>query len=131
MITEQNYGTGRRKTSTARVYLRPGKGKFTINGRSFDEHFGNRPALEALVKQPLRDTHTLSKYDILVTVRGGGPSGQAGAIRHGISRALVDANPALRPQLKREGHLTRDPRMKERKKYGLHKARRAHQFSKR
>ena len=130
-MSQIQYATGRRKTSKARVFLSPGSGEITVNGRSLEEHFGNRPALEALIKQPLRDTHTLSKYDILVTVRGGGPSGQAGAIRHGISRALVDANPALRPQLKREGHLTRDPRMKERKKYGLHKARRAHQFSKR
>ncbi len=131
MDTEQYHGTGRRKTSTARVYLRPGKGKFTVNGRTFEQHFGRRPRAEAVAKEPLKETHTLTKYDVLVNVKGGGPNGQAGAIRHGISRALVEANPALRAQLKKAGCLTRDPRMKERKKYGLHGARRAHQFSKR
>lgn len=131
MITEQSYGTGRRKTATARVYLRPGKGKITVNGKTFEEYFGNTPDIEAHIKQPLKETHTVSKYDILVNVNGGGISGQAGAIRHGIARALCEANPALRTQLKSMGFLTRDPRMTERKKYGLHKARRAHQFSKR
>lgn len=131
MSIEQYYGTGRRKTSTARVFLRPGKGKFIVNKKPFEQYFGPSPSLEHIAKQPLKETHTLTKYDVLVTVRGGGISGQAGAIRHGIARALVEANPALRPQLKKAGFLTRDPRMKERKKYGLHKARRATQYSKR
>lgn len=130
-IVEQHLGTGRRKTATARVYLRPGKGVITVNGKPFAEYFGNRPHLEAMVKAPLAATNNLTKFDVLVNVRGGGPSGQAGAIRHGISRALLDFNSGLRPTLKKGGHLTRDPRMKERKKYGLHAARRAHQFSKR
>jgi len=102
-----------------------------VNQKALEEHFGRQPAIEFVVKQPLKETQTLTKYDVVVTVKGGGPNGQAGAIRHGIARALVEANPALRTQLKIAGFLTRDPRMKERKKYGLHKARRAHQFSKR
>jgi small subunit ribosomal protein S9 len=131
MPLDQYLGTGRRKSATARVYLRPGKGKITVNHKALEEHFGRQPAIEFVVKQPLKETQTLTKYDVVVTVKGGGPNGQAGAIRHGIARALVEANPALRTQLKIAGFLTRDPRMKERKKYGLHKARRAHQFSKR
>jgi small subunit ribosomal protein S9 len=129
--TEQFNGVGRRKTSTARVYLRPGKGEFKINGRSFEGHFGKRPTVEKVVHEPLVAVDAQSKWDVIVTVRGGGPIGQAGAIRHGIARALVQSNPDLRGTLRRHGLLTRDPRMKERKKYGLHKARRAHQFSKR
>ncbi|MFH0792860.1 MAG: 30S ribosomal protein S9 [bacterium] len=131
MATEQYYGTGRRKTSTARVYLRPGKGKMTVNGDIWNKYFGERPILEQIMKQPLKDTHTLTKYDILVTVGGGGTVGQVGAIRHGIARALLQANPALRLTLKKAGYLTRDPRMKERKKYGQKGARKRFQFSKR
>jgi small subunit ribosomal protein S9 len=131
MILEQHIAVGRRKTATARVYLRPGKGKFTVNGDTIQAHFGDRPIVEQIIKQPLKDTHTLTKYDVTVTVRGGGVLGQAGAIRHGIARALIDANPALRPALKRAGFLTRDPRMKERKKYGQKGARKRFQFSKR
>jgi small subunit ribosomal protein S9 len=130
-MLEQNYGTGRRKSSTARVFLRPGSGAFTINGKTYADYFGNRPMVEELVNQPFKETNTAGKYDVVINVTGGGPVGQAGAIRHGISRALCDANPALRAALKRAGFLTRDPRMKERKKDGLHAARRAHQFSKR
>lgn len=131
MALEQYYGTGRRKTSVARVFLRPGKGKLTVNKKPFTGYFGERPDVEELIKTPLKLTHTLTKYDILVTVTGGGSMGQAEAIRHGISRALIEANPALRPTLKAEGFLTRDPRMKERKKYGHKKARKSFQFSKR
>jgi len=131
MATEQYYGTGRRKSSTARVYLRPGKGKMTVNGDIWNKYFGERPILEQIMKQPLKDTHTLTKYDILVTVGGGGTVGQVGAIRHGIARALLQANPALRLTLKKAGYLTRDPRMKERKKYGQKGARKRFQFSKR
>ncbi|MCX7718009.1 MAG: 30S ribosomal protein S9 [Candidatus Sumerlaeaceae bacterium] len=131
MILEQHIAVGRRKTATARVYLRPGKGKFTVNGDTIQAYFGDRPIVEQIIKQPLKDTHTLTKYDVTVTVRGGGILGQAGAIRHGIARALIDANPALRPALKRAGFLTRDPRMKERKKYGQKGARKRFQFSKR
>jgi small subunit ribosomal protein S9 len=131
MAIEQFYGTGRRKTSTARVYLRPGKGKIEVNGATWDAYFGVQPALEAIIKQPLKETHTLSKYDIKINVAGGGKVGQAGAIRHGIARALIQANPALRPALKKAGFLTRDPRMKERKKYGQKGARKRFQFSKR
>lgn len=128
---EQYYGTGRRKTATARVYLRPGKGKLTVNGEVWTRYFGERPMIEQVIKQPLRETHTVSKYDVLVNVKGGGTMGQAGAIRHGIARALLQANPALRSSLKRAGLLTRDPRMKERKKYGQKGARKRFQFSKR
>ena len=128
---EQYYGTGRRKTSVARVYLRPGKGKMIVNGQPFEEYFGKRSILEMIVKQPLKETHTLSKYDILVNVNGGGINGQAGAIRHGIARALLQVNQSFREALKKAGFLTRDSRMKERKKYGQRGARARYQFSKR
>lgn len=124
------YGTGRRKKSIARVYLVPGKGDITINKRSIDEYFGLE-TLKVIVRQPLTATETADKFDVIVNVRGGGYTGQAGAIRHGIARALLEADPEFRPALKKAGYLTRDPRMKERKKYGLKKARRAPQFSKR
>ena len=122
------YGTGRRKSSIARVYLVPGTGKITINKRSIDEYFGLE-TLKVIVRQPLVATETTDKYDVIVNVHGGGYTGQAGAIRHGISRALLQADADFRPTLKKEGFLTRDPRMKERKKYGLKAARRAPQFS--
>lgn len=124
------YGTGRRKTSVARVRLVPGEGNVTINGRTIDEYFGIK-TLDLIVKQPLNLTDTLDKYDVIAKVEGGGPSGQAGAIRHGISRALLELDTDLRPALKKAGFLTRDPREKERRKYGLKKARKASQFSKR
>ena len=125
------YGTGRRKSSVARVHLIPnGTGAVTINGRDIDDYFGLE-TLKLIVRQPLVATGTVGKVDIEATVAGGGVSGQAGAIRHGISRALLQYNEELRPVLKKAGLLTRDPRMKERKKYGLKKARRAPQFSKR
>ena len=124
------YGTGRRKKSIARVYLVPGTGNITINKRSIDEYFGLE-TLKVTVRQPLVATETLDKFDVLVNVHGGGTTGQAGAIRHGISRALLHADAEFRPVLKKAGFLTRDPRMKERKKYGLKAARRAPQFSKR
>jgi small subunit ribosomal protein S9 len=124
------YGTGRRKKSIARVYLVPGKGNITINKRSIDEYLGLE-TLKVIVRQPMVATDTVDKYDVLVNVRGGGYTGQAGAIRHGIARALLQADPEFRPILKKAGYLTRDPRMKERKKYGLKAARRAPQFSKR
>jgi small subunit ribosomal protein S9 len=128
---EQFTATGRRKTSTARVYLRPGKGKLTINNEPWNKYFGERPMLEAIMRQPLKETHTVTKYDIVVNVKGGGHVGQVGAIRHGIARALAKANPASRPDLKKAGFLTRDSRMKERKKYGQPGARKRFQFSKR
>jgi len=124
------YGTGRRKTSTARVHIRQGTGQITVNNRPIDEYFGNE-VLKMIIKQPLSLTETNDKFDILVTVDGGGPSGQAGAIRHGISRALQVYNTELRKRLKKAGLLTRDPRMKERKKYGQKGARARFQFSKR
>ena len=124
------YGTGRRKSSVARVRLVEGNGKITINGKDIDEFFGLE-TLKVIVRQPLTVTNTTSKYDVICTVKGGGFTGQAGAIRHGIARALNEANQEYRPALKSNGFLTRDPRMKERKKYGLKKARRAPQFSKR
>ena len=124
------YGTGRRKKSIARVYLVPGTGNITINKRSIDEYFGLE-TLKVTVRQPLTATETLDKFDVLVNVHGGGTTGQAGAIRHGISRALLHADAEYRPVLKKAGFLTRDPRMKERKKPGLKGARRAPQFSKR
>ena len=124
------YGTGRRKKSIARVYLVPGKGNITINKRTIDEYFGLE-TLKVIVRQPLVATETADKYDVLVNVKGGGYTGQAGAIRHGISRALLNVDADFRPVLKKAGFLTRDPRMKERKKYGLKSARRAPQFSKR
>ena len=123
-------GTGRRKKSIARVRLVEGKGEITVNGQKLDEYFGTE-ILKVIVKQPLTATNTVSKYDIICRVQGGGYTGQAGAIRHGIARALVEANSEYKPALKSNGFLTRDPRMKERKKYGLKKARRAPQFSKR
>ena len=130
MAKERFYGTGRRKKSIARVYLVPGTGKVTINKRDIDEYFGLE-TLKLIVRQPLAATQTADKFDVLVNVRGGGPTGQAGAIRHGISRALLQADAEFRPTLKAAGFLTRDPRMKERKKPGLKAARRAPQFSKR
>ena len=124
------YGTGRRNSSIARVYLVPGNGNVTINKRSIDEYFGLE-TLKVIVRQPLTATDTADKFDVLVNVKGGGYTGQAGAIRHGIARALLEADADFRPVLKKAGFLTRDPRMKERKKYGLKAARRAPQFSKR
>ena len=124
------YGTGRRKSSIARVYLVPGSGKVIINKKDMDEYFGLE-TLKIIVRQPLEATNTADKYDVKVNVRGGGFTGQAGAIRHGIARALLTVDADYRPTLKKAGYLTRDPRMKERKKYGLKKARRAPQFSKR
>lgn len=124
------YGTGRRKKSIARVYLVPGKGNIVINKRSIDEYFGLE-TLKVIVRQPLTATETTERYDVLVNVHGGGYTGQAGAIRHGIARALLQVDSEYRPTLKKAGYLTRDPRMKERKKYGLKAARRAPQFSKR
>ncbi len=124
------YGTGRRKSSVARVYLVPGTGKITINKRDIDEYLGLE-TLKVVVRQPLELTGTVGKFDVLVNVKGGGYTGQAGAIRHGISRALLEVDAEYRPTLKAAGFLTRDPRMKERKKYGLKAARRAPQFSKR
>ena len=124
------HGTGRRKKSIARVYLTPGKGNIVINKRSIDEYFGLE-TLKVIVRQPLAATDTADKFDILVNVKGGGYTGQAGAIRHGIARALLNVDADYRPVLKKAGYLTRDPRMKERKKYGLKAARRAPQFSKR
>ncbi len=130
MAKARYYGTGRRKSSIARVYLVPGTGKVTINKREMDSYFGLE-TLKLIVRQPLAITETQDKFDVLVNVRGGGFTGQAGAIRHGISRALLQADADYRPALKKAGFLTRDPRMKERKKYGLKAARRAPQFSKR
>lgn len=130
MAHVQYYGTGRRKSSVARVRLVPGNGKITINERDIEEYIPYE-TLREVVRQPLKLTETLGSYDVLVNVKGGGYSGQAGAIRHGIARALLEVDPDFRPALKRAGFLTRDPRKKERKKYGLKKARRAPQFSKR
>ena len=130
MANTKYYGTGRRKSSVARVYLVPGTGKITINKRDIDEYLGLE-TLKVVVRQPLVATETADKFDVLVNVKGGGYSGQAGAIRHGIARALLQVDAEYRPTLKAAGFLTRDPRMKERKKYGLKAARRAPQFSKR
>ena len=130
MADNKFYGTGRRKSSVARVYLVPGTGKITINKKDMDDYLP-LDTLKTIVRQPLVATGTLEKYDVLVNVNGGGYTGQAGAIRHGISRALLEVDADFRPVLKAEGFLTRDPRMKERRKYGLKKARRAPQFSKR
>ncbi len=124
------YGTGRRKKSIARVRLVPGTGVITVNGRTIDEYFGLE-TLKVIVRQPLVATDTLGKFDVVCKVNGGGFTGQAGAIRHGIARALLEVDETFRAALKAEGYLTRDPRMKERKKYGLKAARRAPQFSKR
>jgi small subunit ribosomal protein S9 len=126
----QYYGTGRRKTSTARVYLRPGAGEVVVNHKTFAQYFPNE-TLRMIIRQPLQLTETANKFDILVNVAGGGPSGQAGAIRHGITRALIEFNADLRPTLKHAGLVTRDPRIKERKKYGQKGARKRFQFSKR
>jgi small subunit ribosomal protein S9 len=126
----QYYGTGRRKTSTARVYLRPGSGDVRVNKKAFDTYFPNE-TLRMIIRQPLQLTETVSKFDVLINVSGGGPSGQAGAIRHGITRALLEFNGDLRPALKQAGLVTRDPRIKERKKYGQKGARKRFQFSKR
>ncbi len=124
------YGTGRRKNAVARVWLKPGNGAITINQRELGEYFGKK-TLEMIVQQPLELTSQAGKFDVVVTVKGGGITGQAGAVRHGISRALLNVDETLRPALKAAGFLTRDPRMKERRKYGLKKARKASQFSKR
>lgn len=124
------YGTGRRKNAIARVFLSPGSGNITVNGRDLQQYLG-RDTLEMIVRQPLETTGTSGRFDVRATVNGGGVSGQAGALKLGIARALVQADPNLRPALKKAGFLTRDPRMKERRKYGLKKARRAPQFSKR
>lgn len=130
MSEVQYMATGRRKTSVARVRLVPGSGRIVINGKPMDQYFGAE-TLKLIVRQPLAATETLDRFDIIAKVEGGGFSGQAGAIRHGIARALLQAEGEYRPILKKSGYLTRDPRMKERKKYGLKKARRAPQFSKR
>jgi small subunit ribosomal protein S9 len=130
MASARYYGTGRRKKAIARVYLVPGTGKITINKRDIDDYFGLE-TLKVIVRQPFAATDTVDKFDAIITVRGGGYTGQAGAVRHGIARALTQADEEYRPSLKVAGYLTRDPRMKERKKYGLKAARRAPQFSKR
>jgi small subunit ribosomal protein S9 len=124
------YGTGRRKTSTARVYLRPGAGDVLVNRKPFDRYFPNE-TLRMIIRQPLQLTETTNKFDLVINVSGGGPAGQAGAIRHGITRALLEFNADLRPTLKHAGLVTRDPRIKERKKYGQKGARKRFQFSKR
>jgi small subunit ribosomal protein S9 len=128
---EQYLGTGRRKTSVARVYMRPGKGRLVINGSDWKKYYEGRVGLDVLMRVPLVETGNASKFDIFVNVHGGGVMGQVGAIRHGISRALLQLAPTNRPALKKLGFLTRDPRAKERRKYGLRKARKASQFSKR
>ena len=130
MAEIQYYGTGRRKTSTARVYLRPGDGSFQVNRKPFESYFPNE-TLRMIIRQPLQMTETAAKFDVVVNVAGGGPAGQAGAIRHGITRALIEYNSDLRPTLKQAGLVTRDPRIKERKKYGQKGARKRFQFSKR
>jgi small subunit ribosomal protein S9 len=130
MASNKYYGTGRRKKSIARVYLTPGTGVITVNKRDINDYFGLE-TLKVIVRQPLVATDTVTKYDVKVTVKGGGFTGQAGAVRHGIARALLQVDDEFRPVLKKAGYLTRDPRMKERKKYGLKAARRAPQFSKR
>ena len=125
------YGTGRRKTAVARVRLLPGTGQFTINSKTLNEYFGGRQLYEIVINQPLRATNTSGRYNVSVKVVGGGVSGQAGAVRHGIARALLQSDETLRPALKKAGLLTRDPRMKERKKPGLKRARKAPQYTKR
>tara|TARA_R110002096_G_scaffold423739_1_gene631167 strand:- start:153 stop:674 length:522 start_codon:yes stop_codon:yes gene_type:complete len=126
----RSYGTGRRKDAVARVWIKPGVGKFSINGRTLDDYFA-RPTLRQIIVQPFNTTNRMDQFDIFCTVSGGGLSGQAGAVRHGISRALVNFEPGLRPALKHAGFMTRDSRVVERKKYGKAKARRSFQFSKR
>jgi len=128
--TQQNYGTGRRKTAAARVFLKPGSGNITINGKTVEDYFG-RETSRMLVRQPLELVDALNRFDLKITVTGGGPSGQAGAVRHGITRALIDYDETMRPTLREAGLVTRDAREVERKKIGLHKARRAPQYSKR
>ena len=128
--TIQNYGTGRRKSATARVFLKPGTGEITVNKRNFEDYFQNETH-RMVIRQPLHLTDSVGKLYILVNVDGGGPAGQAGAVRHGITRALIDLNPEFRPRLKKAGFVTRDPRAKERKKYGQKGARKRFQFSKR
>ncbi|HKR01542.1 MAG TPA: 30S ribosomal protein S9 [Pyrinomonadaceae bacterium] len=130
MAEIQYYGTGRRKSATARVYLRPGSGAVKINKKAAEQYFPNE-TLQMIIRQPLQLTETVGKFDILINVDGGGPAGQAGAIRHGITRALIEFNADLRPTLKHAGLVTRDPRIKERKKYGQKGARKRFQFSKR
>ena len=130
MAEIQYYGTGRRKSATARVYLRSGGGEFLINRKAFDTYFPNE-TLRMIIRQPLQLTETTNKFDLIVNVKGGGPAGQAGAIRHGITRALMKTDSDLRPKLKAAGYVTRDPRKKERKKYGQKAARARFQFSKR
>jgi small subunit ribosomal protein S9 len=125
------YATGKRKTSIARVHLRPGTGEVQLNGKSMDDYYGGHEALKMLVKQPFAITETIEKFDVLANIQGGGPASQAGALRHGISRALCEFNLELRKRLKKAGFLTRDARIKERKKYGQKGARRRFQFSKR
>jgi len=130
ILGETVRATGRRKESVARVRIVPGSGRFALNGRSLEDYFP-RPALQMVVTEPLRLTNTVDRYDVIASIVGGGISGQAGAVRHGIARALVDADPTLRSELKKKGLLTRDSRVKERRKYGLKKARKAPQYSKR
>ena len=128
---EYKYGTGRRKTAAARVFLQPGKGQITINGKTVEEYFGGRETSWMVVRQPLETVEAKDRFDINITVAGGGPSGQAGAIRHGITRALMDYDESLRKTLRAAGFVTRDARAVERKKVGLHKARKGYQYSKR
>lgn len=128
--TIQNYGTGRRKSATARVFIKPGTGEIVVNKRRFEDYFQNETH-RMVIRQPLHLTDSVGKFDILVNVDGGGPAGQAGAVRHGLTRALVDLNPEFRSRLKKAGFITRDPRAKERKKYGQKGARKRFQFSKR
>ena len=130
MAEQKFYATGKRKTSVARVWLKPGTGNIVVNKRALDEYFG-RPTSKMVVRQPLELTENVGKFDIFVNVSGGGPSGQAGAIKHGITKALLEADPELRATLKKAGFITRDSRIKERKKYGRRAARRSFQFSKR
>ena len=130
MAEQKIYATGKRKTSIARVWMKPGTGEITINKRTIDEYFG-RPTSKMVVRQPLELTENIGKFDVTVNVSGGGPSGQAGAIKHGITKALLEVNPELRAALKKAGFITRDSRIKERKKYGKRAARRSFQFSKR
>ncbi|HST22638.1 MAG TPA: 30S ribosomal protein S9 [Blastocatellia bacterium] len=128
--TSQNYGTGRRKSATARVFIKPGTGEIVVNKRKFEDYFQNE-VHRMVIRQPLHLTDSVGKFDILVNVDGGGPAGQAGAVRHGLTRALIELNPDFRTRLKKAGFVTRDPRAKERKKYGQKGARKRFQFSKR
>lgn len=130
MAETKFYGTGRRKNAVAKVWVKPGEGNIEVNKKPVEEYFGKK-TLVMVVKQPLAETSTEAKFDVIASVKGGGTTGQAGALRQGLSRALVEASPELRPTLKAAGFMTRDPRMKERRKYGLKKARKASQFSKR